>query len=100
MKSKNSLKHGILLAIALLFSGANSHADYQSDQDTQKAAQQLKDADDAQRADAQKRESQRQYGETPIHDSLFIKVLLGTGFIVVGGSVIVCIMKAGNNASK
>ncbi len=46
------------ITIGFLISCGNLHADYQSDQDVNKAAQQLKDADDAQRA-ADEREAQR-----------------------------------------
>jgi hypothetical protein len=74
---------GILsaIAIALLISVGNLRADYQHDQDVNKAAQQLKDTDDAQRAEAQREEEKKQFNNSELSDG---------GKFVLGIIVVVC----------
>ena len=76
---------GIVPAIVLAFlvSGTNLLADYLADQDTQKAAQKLKDTEDAQRAADEREANKREYGQdAPQINShgTFITVM-----IIVGG---------------
>jgi hypothetical protein len=83
--TKTILMRGIMPAIVLAFfvSGTNLLADYQTDQDIQKAAQKLKDTEDAQRAADQREASKREYGQDApqinSHET-FITVM-----IIVGG---------------
>ena len=62
IKITNAFTRGILPAIALAFfiSGGNLRAD--TDQDVDKAAQQLKDTEDAQKAADEREASRKQFG--------------------------------------
>lgn len=63
-KNMNVNQPFILFAIVVAFfiSSINVRADYQSDQDIQKAAQQLKDQEDAQKAADERDASRKRYG--------------------------------------
>jgi len=88
----------IFLATAAVFlvSGGSLRADYQQDKDIEKAAQQLKDADDAKRAADKRQADSKQYGEPkePSEDSVATKIVLILIATLIGIGVIIYILKS------